>query len=114
MRQMAWLQLAGTREPSGFLDALAVPANPIAAPSIGEDEIVIGGKSEPVRAALLRLHRPANFAGVPAISLPCGFTSAGLPVGLQLLGMCWTEKTLLRIAHAFEQAHPFRRPSLGM
>lgn len=105
-RQMAWLYLAHTREPTGFVDALAVPGNPVAAPLIGEEEITIAGKSEPVRAALLRLHRPANFAEVPSISVPCGFTSAGLPVGLQLIGMCWTEKNLLRIAHAFERAHP--------
>jgi aspartyl-tRNA(Asn)/glutamyl-tRNA(Gln) amidotransferase subunit A len=113
MRQTAWLRLTESREPPGWVDALAVPANPIAAPLIGQEEVSIGGKNEPVRAALLRLHRPANFAGVPAISIPCGFTSAGLPVGLQLLGMCWAEKALLRIAHAFERAHPFRRPLLG-
>src|SRR5437763_4159229 len=112
MRQMAWLHLAESRGSPGFVDALAVPANPIVAPLIGQEEASIEGKNEPVRAALLRLHRPANFAGVPAISVPCGFTSAGLPVGLQLLGMCWTEKTLLQIAHAFELAHPFCRPSL--
>jgi len=110
MRKMAWLHLAESRQPPGIVDALAVPANPVAAPLIGQEEVSIEGTSEPVRAALLRLHRPANFAGVPAISVPCGFTSAGLPVGLQLLGMCWTEKALLQIAHAFEQAHPFRRP----
>jgi aspartyl-tRNA(Asn)/glutamyl-tRNA(Gln) amidotransferase subunit A len=113
-RQLAWLHLFGqTPQPCGLLQALAVPANPIAAPLISEEHVTIAGKNEPVRAALLRLQRPANFAEVPAISVPCGFTAAGLPVGLQLLGMCWTEKTLLRIAHAFEQAHPFRRPSLG-
>jgi aspartyl-tRNA(Asn)/glutamyl-tRNA(Gln) amidotransferase subunit A len=114
-RGLAWLHLFAhtLRKPVGFLHALAVPANPVAAPLIGEEEVIIAGKSEPVRTALLRLHRPANFAEVPAISVPCGFTAAGLPVGLQLIGMSWTEKTLLRIAHAFEMAHPvLRRPPL--
>lgn len=113
-RQMAWLHLAHVRrEPAGLVDALAVPANPIAAPLIGQEEITIAGKSEPVRAALLRLHRPANFAEVPSVSVPCGFTSSGLPVGLQLIGPCWTEKKLLQLAHAFERAlPPARRPQL--
>jgi len=111
LRQMAWLHLAETPEAHG-LDALAVPGNPVVAPLIGQEEVSIEGQNEPVRAALLRLHRPANFAGVPAIAIPCGFTAAGLPVGLQLLGKCWAEKALLRMAHAFERAHPFRRPSV--
>jgi aspartyl-tRNA(Asn)/glutamyl-tRNA(Gln) amidotransferase subunit A len=109
LRRLAWLELFGHH---GLTQALAVPANPITAPLIGEEEVTIAGKSEPVRAALLRLHRPANFAEAPAISIPCGRTLGGLPVGLQLIGRSWTEKKLLRIAHAFEQAHPFRRPQL--
>jgi aspartyl-tRNA(Asn)/glutamyl-tRNA(Gln) amidotransferase subunit A len=95
------------------IQALIVPANPIPAPLIGEEEVKITGKSEPVRTALLRLHRPGNFAEVPAVSVPCGFTSAGLPVGIQLIGHCWMEKTLLRIAHAFERTlAPLPRPPL--
>lgn len=110
LRFLAWLQLFGQ---AGPVQVLAVPANPVAAPLIGQEEVTIGGKSETARAALLRLHRPANFAEVPAVSVPCGFTSGGLPVGLQLIGMTWTEKMLLRLAHAFERAHPpVRRPPL--
>ena len=60
---------------------------------------------EPVRAALLRLCRPANLAGLPAISVPCGFTSEGLPVGLQVIGPRCGEEIVLRLALAFEQAH---------
>lgn len=106
LRQTAWLHLFGNIK----IQALAVPANPVAAPLIGEEELTIAGKSETVRAALLRLHRPANFAEVPSISVPCGFTSGGLPVGLQLIGPCWTEKRLLQIADAFEQGRPSFRP----
>lgn len=106
LRQTAWLHLFGNIK----IRALAVPANPVAAPLIGEEELTIAGKSETVRAALLRLHRPANFAEVPSISVPCGFTSGGLPVGLQLIGPCWTEKRLLQIADAVEQGRPSFRP----
>ena len=48
----------------------------------------------------------ANLAGVPGISVPCGLSSEGLPIGLQLLGPYWSESTLFRAAHAYQQAHP--------
>jgi aspartyl-tRNA(Asn)/glutamyl-tRNA(Gln) amidotransferase subunit A len=48
----------------------------------------------------------ANLAGVPGISVPCGLSSDGLPIGLQLLGPYWSEATLFRLAHAYQQAHP--------
>lgn len=135
MRQLAWLRLSHgiSPEPSegnasegprkadrgvksrrvDWIRAVAVPTTPFVAPEIGAEEITINGQAESVRAGLLRLNRPANFAEVPAISVPCGFTASGLPVGLQLIGLNWNEKELLRIAHAFERAHaPMRRPSL--
>ena len=45
-----------------------------------------------------------NLAGLPAISVPCGFTPETLPVGLQLTGRAWDEATLFRLAHAYERA----------
>jgi len=51
----------------------------------------------------------ANLAGIPGISLPCGFTSQGLPIGLQLLARPFDEPTLLRVAHAFERTTAFHR-----
>ena len=96
------------------VDALAVPTTPIVAPVIDQESIRIGEKDHSTRALLLRPNRPANLAGVPAISVPCGFTSAGLPVGLQLIGAVTDEHLLLRIAHSFEQAHPQRlRPPMS-
>ena len=47
---------------------------------------------------------PASLAGLPAISLPCGFSAKGLPIGLQLMGRPFEESTILRAAHAYEQA----------
>jgi aspartyl-tRNA(Asn)/glutamyl-tRNA(Gln) amidotransferase subunit A len=51
---------------------------------------------------LIRLNRPANLTGHPAISIPCGFTRAGLPIGLQIIGRMWNERNLLAIAALFE------------
>jgi aspartyl-tRNA(Asn)/glutamyl-tRNA(Gln) amidotransferase subunit A len=55
----------------------------------------------------------ANLAGIPGISLPCGLTQTGLPIGLQLLGKPFDEETLLQVAFAYEQAtdwHKRKRP----
>ncbi|HXH66777.1 MAG TPA: amidase [Candidatus Limnocylindrales bacterium] len=88
------------------VDALVTPTTPIAAPRIGEEDISIGGKDHSTRALLLRLNRPANLGGLPAISVPCGLTPAGLPAGLQILSGVNGETLLLEIASRFEQSHP--------
>jgi aspartyl-tRNA(Asn)/glutamyl-tRNA(Gln) amidotransferase subunit A len=92
------------------VDAIIAPTVPITAPLIGENVTQIESVEEPVRGALIRLNRPANFTGLPAISLPCGWSEGNLPIGLQLIGSEWAEEQLAAIAHLFEQAHPeFRR-----
>ena len=88
------------------LDALIVPTTPIPAPRLGEGSITIKDSSYSTRALLLRLNRPANLAGVPAISVPCGLTDAGLPLGLQFIAVQNAESKLLEIAYQFEQAYP--------
>jgi len=97
------------------VDAILAPTLPIAAPRIGEKEVVIGGEKETVRSALVRLNRPANLTGHPAISIPCGFTRCGLPIGLQLIGPRWSEARLLSIALAYEDATEWhkQRPQLA-
>jgi len=96
------------------IDALALPTTPIAAPPIGEETTPLNGKSYPTRALLLRFNRPANLAGVPAISVPCGRTSKGLPIGLQLIGRANAEALLLEIAARLECSIPrLGRPSLA-
>ena len=52
---------------------------------------------------------PVNMAGLPGISVPCGLDSAGLPVGLQLIGKAFDEATLLRAAYTYEQSTDFHR-----
>ena len=90
------------------VDAILAPTVPIAAPRIEERKLWIGEEEETVRSALIRLNRPANFTGLPAISLPCGFTKQGLPIGLQIIGRASDEARVLQVAHAYEQANPWR------
>jgi len=96
------------------IDALVVPTTPIPAPLIGEETTPIAGTNHPTRALLLRNNRPANLGGLPAISIPCGLTPDGLPIGLQLIGCVTDEAVLVRIAHAFERScPPLPRPPLN-
>jgi len=95
------------------LDALILPTTPITAPKIGEDSVSIRDKSDSVRALLLRLNRPANLVGMPAISVPCGLTQNGLPVGLQFIADWTHESLLLELACNFERECPLNaRPNL--
>ena len=85
------------------VDVLVTPTTPIAAPAIAElkqnPDLL-----RPRELLLLRNTRPINVWGLPAISVPCGFTEAGLPIGLQIIGPHWGEPAILQVAHAYEQA----------
>jgi aspartyl-tRNA(Asn)/glutamyl-tRNA(Gln) amidotransferase subunit A len=95
------------------IDALVVPSTPIAAPAIGEESTRVAQSDHPTRALLLRLNRPANLAGLPAISVPCGFTAEGLPIGLQFIGADHSEQLLLGIADTYQHLNPSsERPDL--
>jgi aspartyl-tRNA(Asn)/glutamyl-tRNA(Gln) amidotransferase subunit A len=85
------------------IDVLVTPTVPIPAPKIGQTTVAIGRENIDVMAALSRLTRPANLTGFPAISVPCGFTPGGLPIGLQLTGRPFAESTVLQLAYAYEQ-----------
>jgi aspartyl-tRNA(Asn)/glutamyl-tRNA(Gln) amidotransferase subunit A len=96
------------------VDAILAPTSPIPAPRLGENEVEIGAEKAAVRGLLVGASRPANFTGHPALAVPCGFTQAGLPVGLQLIGPRWGEAGLLAIAKAYEEVTPWhtRHPGL--
>lgn len=83
--------------------ALILPTLPIPAPLIGAETMTIAGRLEPVRALMLRLTQLFNVTGHPAISIPCGVTPAGLPVGIQLVGHTDETNRLLAVASAVEQ-----------
>jgi aspartyl-tRNA(Asn)/glutamyl-tRNA(Gln) amidotransferase subunit A len=85
------------------LDVLLTPTVPIMPPSIAElkknpDNL------RPAELLMLRNTRPFNVWGIPAISLPCGITKDGMPIGLQLAAARWKEEIVLRAARAYEQA----------
>lgn len=90
------------------VDALITPTSPVPAFKIGE-------KSDPLALYLCDIYTiGVNLAGLPGISIPCGFTKSGLPIGAQLIGQPFREADLLAIAHAYEQAHEWttRYPGL--
>ena len=97
------------------VDCLLVPATPMVAPGIGQTEVAIGGQVEDVRIATTRLVRGINALGLPALSMPAGFTRGGLPIGMQLIGRPFGERELLRIGAAIEDAtgHLSRRPEFA-
>ena len=87
-------------------DALLLPSTPITALPI--DDIENSASQAP---ALTRFTAPFNLTGLPALSLPCGFTREGLPIGLQIISGPWQEARVLRAGHAFEQATEWHKRS---
>jgi Asp-tRNA(Asn)/Glu-tRNA(Gln) amidotransferase A subunit family amidase len=97
------------------VDVLLTPTTPILAPALGE-LLEQPDLLRPTELVMLRNARPFNNWGIPAISVPCGFTRAGLPMGLQISGPHWAEATILQLAHAYEQATEWhtRHPKCGL
>ncbi len=85
------------------IDLLVTPTAPIPAPAIAELK-ANPDQLRPRELVLLRNTRPMNVWGLPAISVPCGFTQFGLPIGLQIIGPHGGESEVLQLAHAYEQA----------
>jgi aspartyl-tRNA(Asn)/glutamyl-tRNA(Gln) amidotransferase subunit A len=85
-------------------DALLYPTIPVTAPRLDEDSIELGGRREPKGPVMVRHTRLFNLVSFPAISVPCGFDSRGLPVGLHIATAPFTEGLALRVAHAYQQA----------
>ena len=94
------------------VDLLAGPTEPVTAPPLLQQQVLAGEHEVGTVAALTQYTRPYNITGFPAISVPCGFSSEGLPIGLQLAGRPFDEETVLRAAHAYEQSTDWhtRRP----
>ena len=84
------------------VDLLATPTTPIVAPLLEETKVMISGTEEDTRMASTRLVRAINLIGEPALSMPCGYNSSGLPIGLQLISPPFTEPELLQVAKTLE------------
>jgi aspartyl-tRNA(Asn)/glutamyl-tRNA(Gln) amidotransferase subunit A len=86
------------------VDVLAMPTVVIEPPEWGRESFVVQGSQLDVLNAFIRCTSPFNLTGHPALSIPCGLTSQGLPVGIQLVGPPFSDGMLLEIGHAFEAA----------
>ncbi len=94
------------------VDLLVTPTTPIPAPAIADlrkDPAAL----RPAELLMLRNTRPFNVWGLPAISVPCGLTKSGLPIGLQIAGAWWREDLVLRLARGYEGATGWNRENIG-
>jgi len=91
------------------VDVLVTPTTPVPAVKIGQESVRHGGTEEPAIFTMIRCTAPFNATRLPALSLPCGFTHQGLPIGLQIAGRPFDEATVLRAGHAYERATEWHR-----
>jgi aspartyl-tRNA(Asn)/glutamyl-tRNA(Gln) amidotransferase subunit A len=96
--------IRGVREALNGRDGLLLPSMPVPATKLGAAIVSFGGTEETVRNITLRLTQLFNITGHPAISLPCGTTDEGLPVGIQIVGVRNRTPELLEVASAVEKA----------
>lgn len=85
------------------VDLLAGPTEPVTAPKLLTNRVQAGDRTVGTVTALTQYTRAYNITGFPAVSVPCGFSESGLPIGLQLAGRPFDDVTVLRAAHAYEQ-----------
>ena len=94
------------------VDLLVTPTIPVTAPRIDSKTVSLGGKDYPVigpgAGEMIRNTYPSNSTGLPAMTIPCGFNSGGLPIGLQLIGRPFEEQLLFRAAYGYESVSPSR------
>jgi aspartyl-tRNA(Asn)/glutamyl-tRNA(Gln) amidotransferase subunit A len=96
------------------VDVLITPQLPITAPLIGQGTVSFGKVTEPVPAALTRYTRIYNLVGIPCLSICCGFSSSGMPIGLQIASKPFCEGTVLKVAHAYETHTPWKDKRLPL
>jgi len=98
-----------------LVDVLVMPTTPTAASRIDGEEDNLAERSLAMSLQLTRMTNPFNLTGLPALSVPCGFTRGGLPVGLQIVGRRHDEATVLRVGEAYQNATGWHRhrPPLG-
>jgi aspartyl-tRNA(Asn)/glutamyl-tRNA(Gln) amidotransferase subunit A len=90
-------------------DAVIAPVAPMPAPTIAESDVGNSLDAEAVIQRVTRFTRPINYMGLPSLSIPTGFTKAGLPVGMQIVGRSFDEAGIIRIGAAFQRATDFHQ-----
>jgi aspartyl-tRNA(Asn)/glutamyl-tRNA(Gln) amidotransferase subunit A len=97
------------------VDVLLTPGELIPPPLHDSRSVSINGKDVSLTTALISATCPFNLTGQPALTVPCGFTAAGLPLALQIVGKPFDEATVLHVGHAYEVHTPWheRRPPIG-
>ena len=91
------------------VDVLATPTTPTPAWRFDAPNATINGIVEPYIALGLRLTVPFTAFGGPVLSVPCGFSAAGMPIGLQIAGRRFDEASVIRVGHAYEQSTDWRQ-----
>lgn len=109
-KRMMSLYRQKTNEELQKVDVLLTPSTPITAPHLGSPHIDVDGVTEPVGNAITRLTAFFNLTGHPAITVPSGLHSNGLPMGIQLVGRYFDEATILKVAGCIEAEEAFRIP----
>lgn len=95
------------------VNLIITPTTAVTAPPIRPDAEKRGESDFNLLTEIMRFATPANLTGHPAISFPVGYDSAGLPIGMQAVGRYWEEHQLLRLANAYQQFFPCRKPALS-
>ncbi len=100
---------------SGLLkdvDVIITPATAVPAPEIPKDALPLGESDLEVLSDIMRYAFPGNLTGLPALSVPAGYTAGGLPAGIQIMGRAWEESLLFRTALNFEKTIQYHKPDL--
>jgi aspartyl-tRNA(Asn)/glutamyl-tRNA(Gln) amidotransferase subunit A len=92
---------------TSMVDLVIAPVAPVPAPTIAESDVGNSPGAEAVIQRLTRFTRTINYLGVPALSVPSGFTRSGLPIGMQLIGRSFDEATILSVGAAFQRVTDF-------
>ncbi len=97
------------------VDIIVTPQLPITAPLFDQKDISFGNTTEPVPSALTRFTRIYNLIGIPCISVCCGFSVSGMPIGLQIASKPFSEGLILKVAHVYQVHTPWKNmsPALG-
>ena len=84
---------------------IAAPTVTMTAPKIGESIKRMNGVEKLISSELVRMAAPANLTGIPSISIPIALSSSNLPIAMQIMGKPFDERTIIRVAAAYEQKY---------